>query len=203
MKNSPRLIGGQGINVRLRRTPGRTMISFAGRPADFSHPWQVSFFADSATFLPGMVNRHPATIGGITLDGSQRLKDDGGLVAREGAAPLLEVEPMLDAEGRGWFCVEVTVNPEKEWGVVTAEMVQVAEPDTADGRPGSGLNAIGGAKPLPGAFGPGTRARHPVAMLRRRSGGSFEVFANSYSHLQLRIAFAVDRTPQRYFFAPV
>jgi hypothetical protein len=161
-----------------------------GGGADFSHPWQPSLSGIEAAFLPGMVNRVAAKIGGVELDGGSG-----------GEPPVLDLSrPLLDADGRGWFCAEVTVDPEKEWGIAGVEMVQVADPDTDDGLPGRGINAIGGAKPLASERGAGTRARHPVAMLRRRADGSLEVFEIAFFDLQMRIAFATDHTPQRYFF---
>ena len=142
----------------------------------------MSFNGSEATFLPATINRIPATIKGVKLNSP--------------TVPVLDLsKPVFDADGRGWIAAEVTCDPAKEWGVVSVEMVQVADPDTDDGLPGTGYNAIGGAKPLSG-----NRARHPVAMLRRRADGSVDVFDQEYFNLQMRIAFAADKTPQRFFF---
>jgi hypothetical protein len=171
-----------GRNVQLRRLPGGTVMNFRGGGATFEHPWLVSFDGSEATVLPGTINRVEAEIDGKKLS--------------EVPEPRLAVRKLrLDGEGRGWFAAEVTCDPEKEWGIVKVEIAQVADPDTPDGSAREGINAVGGAAPLPG-----NRARHPIAMVRQRKDGRADVFQIAFFDLQHRIAFSPDKTPQRHFF---
>lgn len=171
-----------GRNVRLRRMPSGTLLSFHGGGTVFEHPWLVSFDGTNATVLPGTINRVEAEIG------RKKLSDL--------PSPILTVRKLrVDAEGRGWFAAEVTCDPEKQWGIVKVEIVQVANPDTADGSASDRINAVGGAAPLPG-----NRARHPIAMVREREDGRVDVFQIAFFDLHHRIAFGSDRLPQRHFF---
>ncbi len=177
-----------GRNVRLRRMPGGTLLSVRGGGAVFEHPWLVSFDGTNATVLPATINRVEAEIDGKKLS--------------EVPAPILTVSKLrVDSEGRGWFAAEVTCDSAKEWGIVKVEIVQVADPDTADGNARGGINAIGGATPLPG-----NRARHPIAMVRKRDDGQVDVFQIAFFDLQHRIAFSAEfgpdgrKPPQRHFF---
>ena len=92
-----RLIAGDG--VRLREMPDGTIITFDGGSAEFVHPFQVSLIGtDAASIRPGTVNKVDAKIKDVPLAGK-----DGE------APPVLKVgTPMLDDEGRGYICVEVT-----------------------------------------------------------------------------------------------
>jgi hypothetical protein len=80
--------------------------------------------------------------------------------------------------------------------VLTAEMVQVADPNTDSGKDdGTFHMAAGGAKPLSG-----NRARWPVAMLQLRNG-SLDVFQVVHFNLTHRVALQKDgKSAQRHFF---
>ena len=173
----------EGVGCRLRRSGRYVLINFdGGGNADFSHPWQGELNGTQMTFLPGTINKIPGTIKGVELD--------------DPTNPSLDLsEPDLDVDGRGWVCAEVTCDPANQFGIISVEIVQVADPDTDDGKPGLGINAIGGAKPLSG-----NRARQPLAMLRRRADGQMDVFDQTYFNLSMVIKFAADKTPQRFFF---
>jgi hypothetical protein len=181
------LIAGPG--VRLRVTPAGTMISFDAGNQSFVHPWQASLSGGTAaTLRPGTVNTVPATIKGVPLDGG----------SDNATPPKVEFPlPKVGKDGRGWICAEVTYLPDKLWAVGTFEIVQVADPDSATGDPLDGLpNATGGSLPLPG-----NRARHPLALLVKRDGGTLDVFQVSFFDLQTRTQFKADGvTPSRHFF---
>lgn len=180
---SGRLFTGPDVHVRTLGKLG-TIVGFRRRSqAGFTGAWWVDLQGSSAaTVAPGTVSKVPATIRGAKLDDAR--------------PPVLQFGTLrTDSDGRGWICAEVTCDPAKQWGIVKVEIVQVADPDTNDGAAGTGINAIGGAKPLTGS-----RARAPLAMLRKRSGGGVDVFQIAYFDLQMRIAFAADNTPQRFFF---
>ncbi len=182
-----RLIAGPG--VRLRHTSSGTVISFAAGGQGFVHPWLVGLLGtEAANIRPGTINRVPATIKGEPLDGGKA----------GNPAPRLDFgKPRLDAEGRGWICAECTFKPADAWSVAKVEIVQVADPDTADGAPLVGLpNATGGSLPLPG-----NRARHPLAMLRLRASGQLEVFQIAHFDLTHRVKLTADGvTAARHFF---
>ena len=120
-----RIIAGDG--VRLREMPDGTILTFDPSGADFVHPFQVALIGtDAASIRPGTVNRVDANIKDVPLAGK----------AGE-APPVLKFgQPMLDDEGRGYICVEVTCR-EKDWSVDKVELVQVADPNTDDGEAGS------------------------------------------------------------------
>ena len=111
--------------------PDGTIITFDGDGADFVHPFQVSLVGtEAASIRPGTVNRVDAKIKDVPLAGT----DDQ-------PPPLLKFgQPMLDDEGRGYICVEVTCR-EKDWSVEKVEVVQVADPNTDDGEAGEGTAA--------------------------------------------------------------
>ena len=182
-----RLIAGAG--VRLREMPEGTIVTFDGGGADFVHPFQVSLVgAEAAAIRPGTVNGVDAKIKEVPLAGS-----DAG---RAKPPPVLRFgKPMLDDEGRGYICVEVTCR-EKDWSVEKIEVVQVANPNTDDGAAGGGTGGNGGAVALPGR-----RARHPLAMLRERKDGQLDLYQITFFDLQHRPALAPDRkTATRHFF---
>ena len=110
--------------------------------------------------------------------------------------PVLKFgQPMLDDEGRGYICVEVTCR-EKDWSVEKVEVVQVADPNTDDGEQGEGTGGSGGAVALPGR-----RARYPLAMLRERKDGKLDLYQITFFDLQHRPALGTDRkTATRHFF---
>ena len=178
-----RLIAGSG--VRLREMPDGTIITFDGDGATFVHPFQVSLIGnEAASIRPGAVNKVDATIKDVPLAGK-----DGD------APPVLKfVQPMLDDEGRGYICVEVTCR-EKDWSVEKVEVLQVADPNTDDGTPGEGTGS-GGAVALPGR-----RTRYPLAMLRERDEGKLDLYQITFYDLQHRAALGTDRkTATRHFF---
>ena len=179
-----RIIAGDG--VRLREMPDGTIITFDGRDADFAHPFQVSLVdSEAAMIRPGTVNRVDAKIKGVPLAGTEREPP-----------PVLNFgQPMLDGEGRGYICIEATCR-EKDWSVETAEVIQVADPNTDDGAPGDGNGGTGGA-----AARPGRRARYPLAMLRQRKDGKLDLYQITFFDLQHRAALGADRTTAtRHFF---
>lgn len=174
-----------GPNVSIRRIPGLgNIVGFrVRRQQDFTGAWFVEMQGQSAAFIaPGSVNGMMAQIGKVKLD--------------DASPPQLKFPKLvLDSEARGYIAAEVTCDPENKYAVTKVEIVQVADPDTHDGGPGKGINAIGGAKPLTG-----NRARAPLAMLRQRKGGGVDVYQIARFDLQMRIAFSADKTPQRFFF---
>ena len=137
-----RLIAGDG--VRLREMPDGTIITFDSDGAEFVHPFQVSLSGTEAvTIRPGTVNRVDAKIKDVPLAGT----DDH-------PPPLLKFgQPMLDDEGRGYICVEVTCR-EKDWSVEKVEVVQVADPNTDDGEAGEGHSGTTASVALPGRRAP-------------------------------------------------
>lgn len=177
-----RLIAGNG--VRLREMPDGTIITFDGG-ADFVHPFQVSIIGtEAASIRPGTVNKVDAKIKDVPLAG-----EDGE------APPVLKFgQPMLDDEGRGYICVEVTCR-EKDWSVEKVEVVQVADPNTDDGEPGEGTGG-GSAVALPER-----RTRYPLAMLRERKDKKLDLYQITFFDLQHRAALGTDRkTATRHFF---
>ena len=179
-----RLIAGDG--VRLREMPDGTIITFDGDCAEFVHPFQVSLSGNNAaTIRPGTVNRVDAKIKGVSLAGTERVPP-----------PLLKFgRPMLDAEGRGYICVEVTCR-EKDWSVEKVEVVQVADPNTNDGEASDSHGGSGGAVALPGR-----RARYPLAMLRERKDKKLDLYQITFFDLQHRPALNTDRkSAARHFF---
>jgi hypothetical protein len=163
-----------GVGSRVRVTPFGTVVNFDFEPAEFLHPWQCSLAgANAVSIRPGMINRVEATIGGVRLSGDEKH-----------SPPLLRWSKLaLDAEGRGYICAEVTLDPTKFYEVKQVVMVQVADPDTDGGLPGKEPpNRQGGARPLSGF-----RARHPVAMFRRRKDGRLDLYQNAFFDLQHRV----------------
>ncbi len=179
-----RLIAGNG--VRLREMPDGTIITFDGDGAEFVHPFQVSLVGnEAASIRPGTVNRVDATI------------DDVPLAGKDGDAPpvLKFGQPMLDDEGRGYICIEVTCR-EKDWSIEKVEVVQVANPSTDDGEAGEGHAGSTGSVALPGR-----RTRYPLAMLRERDDGKLDLYQITFFDLQHRAALGTDRkTATRHFF---
>lgn len=179
----------RGTGTRPIEMPDGTIINCAAGGQTFAHPWQPSMLGESAaTFLPGTVNRVPATIKGVPLDGD----------AKKGAPPprLSWSALKLDADGVGYFCAEITCDPKQDWAVLKVEIVQVADPDTPDGSPGRHANASGAAVPLPG-----NRARQPLAMLRRQKGGRLDVHDITFFDLQHRVHLSADgKGAGRHFF---
>ena len=178
-----RIIAGDG--VRLREMPDGTIITFDGDGADFVHPFQVSLIGtEAASIRPGTVNRVDAKIKDVPLAGK-----DGE------APPVLKFgTPMLDDEGRGYICVEVTCR-EKDWSVEKVEVVQVADPNTDDGEAGEGHGSTGSVALL------GRRARYPLAMLRERKDKKLDLYQITFFDLQHRAALGTDRkSATRHFF---
>ena len=179
-----RIIAGDG--VRLREMPDGTIITFDDDGADFAHPLQVSLVGtQAASIRPGTVNRVDAKINSVPLAGTERVPP-----------PLLKFgRPMLDAEGRGYICVEVTCR-EQDWSVEKVEVVQVADPNTDDGEASDSHGGSGGAVALPGR-----RTRYPLAMLRQRKGGKLDLYQITFFDLQHRAALGPDRkSATRHFF---
>lgn len=179
-----RLIAGDG--VRLREMPDGTIITFDGDGAEFVHPFQVSLVGtEAASIRPGTVNKVDAKIKDVPLAGK-----DGE------APPVLKFgTPMLDDEGRGYICVEVTCR-EKDWSVEKVEVVQVADPNTDDGEPGEGLGGTTASVALSGR-----RTRYPLAMLRERKDKKLDLYQITFFDLQHRAALGTDRkTATRHFF---
>jgi hypothetical protein len=179
----------RGPGVRLAHVGRGTVVSFRGNSAIFEHPWMCDFDGSVATFLPGTVNK----VVPVVPDG--RGKDTP--LDTDPAPALVVPQLVLDDEGRGFFCVEIECDPAKEWGIVKARMVQVANPDTLDGKQAKTVNAIGGAKPL---GTDGRKARCAVTMLRRRADGGVDLYPLVHFHLTHRIHFGPDKLPQRHFF---
>lgn len=179
-----RLIAGDG--VRLREMPDGTIITFDGDGAEFVHPFQVSLIGtEAASVRPGTVNKVDAKIKDVPLAG------------KEGEAPpvLKFGTPMLDDEGRGYICVEVTCR-EKDWSVEKVEIVQVADPNTEDGEAGEGHSGSTASVALPGR-----RTRYPLTMLRERKDKKLDLYQITFFDLQHRAALGTDRkTATRHFF---
>jgi hypothetical protein len=173
MGRSNRLHFGHG--ARVRWTPMGVLVNFDLEPTVFGHPWQTELASErSVRISPGTINNVDAKIEGVQLSGG-----DAGQ-----APPVLKwTRPLLDEEGRGFICAEITVDPTKGFEIQSVEMVQVADPETDDGKPAKEApNRQGGARPLSGF-----RARHPVAMLRTRGDGRLEVFQVAHFNLQHRV----------------
>jgi hypothetical protein len=179
-----RLIAGDG--VRLREMPDGTIITFDGDGTEFVHPFQVSLIGtEAASIRPGTVNKVVAKIKDVPLAGT----DDQ-------PPPVLKFgQPMLDEEGRGYICVEVTCR-EKDWSVEKVEVVQVADPNTDDGEAGEGVAGTTASVALPGR-----RTRYPLAMLRERKDKKLDLYQITFFDLQHRAALGTDRkTATRHFF---
>src|SRR3954464_464005 len=154
-----RIIAGDG--VRVREMPDGSIITFDGKGSEFVHPFQVSLVGtEAATIRPGTVNKVDAKIKDVPLAGK-----DGE------APPVLNFgQPMLDDEGRGYICVELTCR-EKDWSVEKVGVVQVADPNTDDGEAGEGNSGSTASVALPGR-----RARYPLAMLRERKDKKLDLY---------------------------
>jgi hypothetical protein len=179
-----RLVAGDG--VRLREMPDGTIITFDGGGTEFVHPFQVSLIGtEAAAIRPGTVNKVDAKIKDVPLAG-----EDGE------APPVLKFgTPMLDDEGRGYICVEVTCR-EKDWSVEKVEVVQVADPNTDDGEAGEGHSGSTASVALPGR-----RTRYPLAMLREREDKKLDLYQITFFDLQHRAALGTDRKiATRHFF---
>lgn len=179
-----------GKDIRLRKISGGYIISSKAGRSNFSHPFQVSLAGNTATLRPGIINGVPATINGMPLEGT-----DGKPV------PSIEWQQLrMDLTGRGWIAVEVTCGD--DWEVKTAEVVQVGSLDSLDGSAlpeGLPPYSAGGS---PGLLG--RKARHPIAMLRRRKrSGQVDLFQVTHFNLQHR-AFVRDEASEiaRHFFFP-
>jgi len=174
-----------GTNCRLKPTGRGTIIDFVQQPQSFSGYWQVTLRGGTQAMVrPGTVNKVPATIDGVDL--------------ATRPAPLLQFEQLeLDEQDRGYIALHVRCDAES-YAILSAEIVQVADPDTDDGRATSTPYTGGAAR----AFGEGgLQARHPLAMLRRRADGSVAVFQMTHFPLQHRLAFGKDgKTAVRHFF---
>jgi hypothetical protein len=181
-----------GPSVGVFRSPFGRIVRFRRGQASFEHPWLATLDGNKgATFLQGLVNGKKATIGGIPLDGGPKHR----------VPQLRWKDLLLDADGIGWLCVEVTCSAPDDkahtpWSVLSAEMVQVGDPNTNNGRPDGVFHmAAGGAKPLSGH-----RARWPVAMLQQRRD-SLDLFQVVHFNLTHRVALQKDgKSAQRHFF---
>lgn len=178
---------GPGMAERL--TPFGRVLRTKPVVVDFSHPWLVTLQGtEGATLLPGTINKVPATILGVPLAGDPDKNQD---------VPTLQWgKPMLDSDGVGYICAEVTCAPKTPFGITTLEIVQVANPDTEDGSPGDIVNPTGGAMPLKNF-----RSRWPLARLEQRQDGRLDLFQIEMANLKQAIAFEADGvTPYRHFF---
>ncbi len=83
------------------------------------------------------------------------------------------------------------------WSILKAEMVQVGEPHTNDGKPDGIFHmADGAARALSE-----NRARWPVAMIAQREGGSLDLFQIVHFNLTHRVALKKDgKSAERHFF---
>ena len=173
---SNRLLEGPGI--RLRGTPVGTIVSVdAGAHASFSHAWEVTLVGtNAASISPGTVNLVQATLKKIPLGGDEKH-----------SPPQLEWKKLqFDDHGRGFIALEVTCG--KKWEVLTVEPVQVADPDTEDGKSGFASEAAGGKFNRGGIPGlKNRRCRIPIAQLWQRTDGRLEVFQIEFFPLQHRV----------------
>lgn len=189
---------GHGASI-FKSSFGRIVRFNRSASTSFEHPWLASLAgAQSAEFLPGLVNNVQATIQGVPLDGGKKQK-----------VPTLRWRELkLDGDGIGYFCVEVTCVGVDEkgkslekgktpWSILKAEMVQVADPNTDDGKPDGIFHmGDGGAKPLSD-----NRARWPIAMIADRGRGQLDLFQIVHFNLTHRVAFKKDgKNPARHFF---
>lgn len=138
----------------------------------WSHPFKVSVSGTSATISRGLVNGIEPKIKDVPIGGDEA----GGK-----AQPKLEFkEPKLDKDGRGWIAIEVTCEKEKQWAVASATVVQVSE--------------LKADEP--------TKARHPIAMLRKTKSGSLLHFQIEFFNLQHKADVRKDGASARHFFWP-
>lgn len=188
---SVRLLKGPG--VQLLTTPAGTIISFDPPPISWMHDFKVALTGQKgATIQAGAVNGIPAKINGNPLD-----------PAAGGKPPTLDwTAPRLDEDGYGWVAVEVQLGD--KWEVTDAYIVQVADLDTDDGQPAKDSPdtpvgyAGGGTLTLSGR-----RARHPLAMLRKRKNGIIVSFQITRFDLKHRVYLAgPDSQKGRHFFSP-
>lgn len=187
-----RLIAGWG--VRLRETANGTIINF-DRGQSFNHPFRVSMQGDTAAVIqPGRINKVSATIDGVLLEGDDKNQP-----------PILEFKDglALDSDGKGWIAAEVTCS-EKDWSIVTVEIVQVSDLDSDDGNaPEDGTASLSSSGGVPNL--PGRRARAALALLRQGKGGNVRFWQCTHFDLQhRRVASAVVKDPLaddgRHFF---
>lgn len=165
-----------------------SVVRFNAGNLDFSHPWAADLVDKTGvTLLPGSINTIPAKIKGVPLGGTDQK-----------AVPQLSWgdKPLLTADGIGYICAEVTCDPKADWSVTAIEIVQVADPNSEDGKPGVISNASGAAFPLSK-----NRARWPLAMLQQRKGGQIELFQVTFFNLTHRVKLKTDGvSASRHFF---
>ena len=138
----------------------------------WNHPFKVSLSGTSATIGRGLVNGIEPKIDDVPIGGDE---------AAGKAQPKLEFkEPKLGKDGRGWIAIEVTCDKEKQWAVASATVVQVAELKSDDA----------------------TKARHPIAMLRKTKGGSLIHFQIEFFNLQHKADVRDTGKSARHFFWP-
>jgi len=186
LQQQSRIYTGQGARLSMHTSFGH-MLRFTGSPADFTHPWLAQLAgANSATFLNGTINGVQAKIKGVPLEGDDK-----------NTQPVLKWDKIsLTDEGIGYLCAEITADPKLNYAISKIEMVQVADPDTDDGKPGKKTNASGGQLPISD-----NRARMPVAMIVQRSSGLLEIFQIIFFAAQHRAQLKADGVNvARHFF---
>jgi hypothetical protein len=138
----------------------------------WNHPFKVSFSGTSATIGRGLVNGIEPKIDDVPIGGDE---------AAGKAQPKLEFkEPKFGKDGRGWIAIEVMCDKEKQWAVASATVVQVGELKSDDA----------------------TKARHPIAMLRKTNAGSLIQFQIEFFNLQHKADVQDSGESARHFFWP-
>lgn len=136
----------------------------------WSHPFKVSVSGTSATISRGLVNGVEPKINDVPIGGDE---------ASGKAQPKLEFkEPKFGKDGRGWIAVEVMCDKEKQWALASATVVQVADLKSGDA----------------------TKARHPIAMLRKTKAGSLIHFQIEFFNLQHKADVRENGSTARHFF---
>lgn len=188
-----RLLSGRGTRVDCR--PDGTTVTFDGRANAWLHDFKCTLRSDysGAKVRFGLVGGKPPTIDGAALDETDE-------------NTLTWDTTRLDVTRRGWIAVEATFD--KNWGVESSTLVQVADLDTASGD--APKTAVGDSPTgFAGASGtltlPGRRARWPLAMLRKREAGNIVLFQITRYSLGVRSSIPIGKDGKpadsgRHFF---
>lgn len=194
---SLRLTAGPGVKLSIG--PNGTIISVDRQRFDRSHAFKCALLgAMGVRIQPGLVAGIIPSVGKEPLDEERA---------------LLWAKPLFDATGRGWVALEVTFGA--KWEVISAQVVQVADLDTLDGLPAKADAAKppGYAAGAPLTISTGKtdkktklvdrRARHPLAMIRKRDNGALVLFQITQHNLNHRAAVQGkdDKIARHFFFA--
>ena len=106
-----------------------------------------------------------------------------------------------DRRDRGYLALEATFN--EKWEVLSATIVQVADLDTDDGLVPAKASGTPGYSSGGTLTIKGRRARHPLAVIRKRSSGALMLFQVTHFDLAHRAkVLGTDNARARHFFFP-